>query len=326
MRYRKFGHTDLNISEIGFGAWGIGGPVLAGNVPLGWGNAKDETSIDALKKAFELGVNFYDTADFYGLGHSEKLIGGVFGNSDKVVIASKVGHRIAEDQSVYLDYSKEYVLKACDESLKRLKRDAIDYYQLHAARMKHLEEGECIEAMEQLKKEGKIRYWGISLNTFEPYPEAEFLVNNKLCSGFQVVFNIINQRAGSVVKLASENNYGIIARIPLQFGVLTGKFTVDSKFEKGDHRSVRLNEKVLSASLTGVEKVWHLCDKYKISKTSLALSFILNHPDITTTIPGIKTPEQAILNTTDLIKLDEKDIEFLHELFVTDFDNIVKIM
>jgi len=326
MLYRKFGHSDLIVSEIGFGAWGIGGPAIVGNTPIGWGGADDAVSVEALNKAFDLGINFFDTADFYGFGHSEKLIGKVFGNSDKVVIASKVGHRVADDQTIYLDYSKQYVLDACEASLKRLNRECIDLYQLHSARMSHLLAGECIEAMEQLKAEGKIRYWGISLNTFEPMPEAEYLIKNNLCSGFQLVFNIINQRALDVINLAGEHNYGVIARMPLQFGLLTGKFTKESKFEKEDHRSVRLNEKILTHALESLEKIWYLCDKYKISKTSLAMSFVMSHNDITTSIPGIKTPEQAELNTKEIVRLDEEDVKILHQMFKTDFNEIVKMM
>ena len=128
MNYRKFGNTDLIVSEVGFGAWGIGGPSMAGDIPIGWGEVNDDESINALRKSFDLGINFYDTADFYGLGHSEELIGEVFGNSDKVIIATKVGHRLNNDNSIALDYSKKHILHACESSLKRLKRDSIDYY------------------------------------------------------------------------------------------------------------------------------------------------------------------------------------------------------
>ena len=128
-----------------------------------------------MKKARDLGINFYDTADFYGLGHSEELIGKLWGNREDVIIASKVGHRLDKDQNIYLDYSQDYVIKACELSLKRLRRDSIDFYQLHAAKLVHLENGEYILAMEQLHKEGKIRYWGLSLNTYDPEPEGDFL-------------------------------------------------------------------------------------------------------------------------------------------------------
>lgn len=325
MNYRKFGNTDLLVSEIGFGAWGIGGPAMVGELPIGWANVDDQTSIKALVKSFELGINFYDTADFYGFGHSEELIGKVFGNRDDVIIATKVGHRVENDQ-ILLDYSKEHILKSCDESLKRLRRDKIDFYQLHSAKLNHLEDGQCIEAMEELMSKGKIRYWGISLNTFNPYPEAEFLMNKNLAAGFQIAFNIINQRALKLIEKASANGYGIIARIPLQFGLLTGKFTKETKFESNDHRSFRLKPELLSELIDALDDVWKLSEKYNVDKTTFALSFIMNHTGVSTVIPGIKTPEQAMKNTKPLIKISEDDLNLLHELFNKNFDELVNKM
>ncbi len=272
MNYIKFGKTDLLVSEIGFGAWGIGGPAMVGDTAIGWGDVVDNTSIKALKKSFDLGINFYDTADFYGFGHSEELIGKVFGNREDVIIASKVGHRV-EDNTILLDYTKEHILKSCDESLRRLKRDKIDYYQLHSAKLNHLEEGACIDAMHELKEKGKIRYWGISLNTFNPYPEAEFLIERNLADGFQLVLNIINQRSMNLIKKSKENEYGVIARIPLQFGLLTGKFNKEKQFDKNDHRYFRLPPEFLSELIDSLDEVWTLSEKYKISKTSFASKF-----------------------------------------------------
>jgi aryl-alcohol dehydrogenase-like predicted oxidoreductase len=325
MNFRKFGRTELLVSEIGFGAWGIGGPAMVGETAIGWGDVDDETSIKALKKSFDLGINFYDTADFYGFGHSEELIGKVFGNRDDVIIASKVGHRV-EDKTILLDYAKEHILKSCDESLKRLKRDKIDYYQLHSAKLKHLEDGSCIEAMEELKEKGKIRYWGISLNTFNPYPEAEFLIERNLADGFQLVLNIINQRSLNLIEKSKEKEYGVIARIPLQFGLLTGKFDKSKKFSKNDHRYFRLPPEFLEELIDALNDVWPVQEKYKISKSSFALSFILSFVGVSTVIPGIKTPEQAILNTTDIIRIDEEDINHLKQLFNKNFDNLVEKM
>lgn len=325
MNYKKFGNTDLLVSEIGFGAWGIGGPAMVGELAIGWGNVDDQTSIKALEKSFELGINFYDTADFYGFGHSEELIGKVFGNRDDVIIATKVGHRV-ENNQILLDYSKEHILKSCDESLKRLRRDKIDFYQFHSAKLNHLEDGQCIEAMEELVSKGKVRYWGISLNTFNPYPEAEFLMNKNLAAGFQVAFNIINQRALELIEKASANGYGIIARIPLQFGLLTGKFTKETKFESNDHRSFRLKPELLSELISALEDLWKISEKYNVDKTTFALSFIVNHTGVSTVIPGIKTPEQAVKNTQPLIKISENDLNFLHELFNKKFDELVSKM
>ncbi|RYF78502.1 MAG: aldo/keto reductase, partial [Chitinophagaceae bacterium] len=243
MNYRKFGTTDLLVSEVGFGAWAIGGGAKVGDTPIGWGDADDESSKKAIAAALDAGINFFDTADFYGLGHSETLLGEELKQQKDVVIATKVGHRNIEEKIV-LDYSKEYILQACESSLKRLNRDVIEYYQLHSARLPQLEQGECIEAMERLKEQGKIRYWGLSLNTFYPSPEADFLIERRLGDGFQLVFNLMNQRASNTIKKAAASGYGVIARMPLQFGLLTGKFSSQSSFAADDHRSFRLTPEI----------------------------------------------------------------------------------
>ncbi len=311
MKFRKFGSTDLVVSEIGFGAWGIGGPSMAGDIAIGWGKVDDSESIKALKKSADEGINFFDTADFYGLGHSEALIGKVFGNDSNILVASKVGHRLSPENNIFLDYSYNYIIEACENSLRRLNREQIDYYQLHSARLSHLENGECIEAMESLKKQGKIRYWGLSLNTFDPFPEAEFMLRNNIGSGFQLVFNIINQRARDLFKECSGNGYGIIARMPLQFGILTGKFDRNTKFGKDDHRAFRLTSEVLKTTLSALEEVWLISAKYGISKTSLALSFIMSFEQVSTVIPGIKTVLQSVENANSIELLQTEDKEFL---------------
>lgn len=325
MNYRKFGKTNLLVSEVGFGAWGIGGPAMVGDIAIGWGDVNDDTSIKALHRALELGINFYDTADFYGFGHSEELIGKVFGNRDDVIVATKVGHRV-ENDVIVLDYSKEHIIKSCERSLRRLKRDKIDYYQLHSAKIHHLEDGQCIDAMEELKSNGKILYWGISLNTFNPYPEAEFLIERNLADGFQLVLNIINQRSLDLIEKSKEKDYGVIARIPLQFGLLTGKFSKVKRFKKNDHRYFRLPPEFLYELLESLEDVWRIQEKYRISKTSFALSYILSVNGVSTVIPGIKTPDQAELNTKDIVKIDDDDINTLHKIFETKFDKLVNKM
>ena len=326
MNYRKFGTTDLMVSEIGFGAWAIGGNAVVGNTPIGWGPADDNTSVAALRKSLDVGINFFDTADFYGLGHSEELIGKEFRNNKEVIIATKVGHR-AIDNAIQLDYSKEYIIDACEKSLKRLKRDFIDYYQLHSARMQHFEKEQCIEAMELLKKEGKIRHWGLSLNTFYPETEANYLMEKKTGDGFQLVFNLINQKALPVMEEANKKGYGIIARMPLQFGLLTGKFTEDAKFSDDDHRKFRLTKNIIGKTNKILEeKVWTLCEKYNISKTSLALSFILSFDAVSTVIPGIRTAQHAIDNTTNIVCLDKNDVAHLKKIYNSDWKEIVDLM
>lgn len=299
---------------------------MAGETPIGWGAVNDSVSKQALVTALEQGINFFDTADFYGLGHSEDLIGEVIGNRPDTLIATKVGHRLLEDQSIQLDYSKKHIIQACEASLKRLRRDTIDYYQLHSAKLSHLQQGDCIEAMERLKKQGKIRYWGLSLNTYNPYPEAEYMMDLNVGDGFQLVFNIINQKARDLLETCRNNGYGIIARMPLQFGLLTGKFSRESRFPENDHRHGRLNPAVLERALADLEPVWRIAKHYTIPKAAFSLSFIASFPHISTIIPGIKTPEQAIQNTSDLASLDPDDRDALITLYDRSLADLLSFM
>lgn len=324
MKYRQFGKTDLQVSEVGFGAWAIGGGARVGDTPIGWGDADDATSKHAIEAAIDAGINFFDTADFYGLGHSESLLGDVLQKNKAVIIATKVGHRSIDDKIV-LDYSKKYIISACEESLKRLQRETIDYYQLHSARLEHLQGGDCIEAMETLKKEGKIRYWGLSLNTFSPEPEADFLMENTLGDGLQLVFNLINQRALPVVEKAA-GRYGIIARMPLQFGLLTGKFSVQTSFAKDDHRSFRLTPEIIKKATDLLEgKVWPVGTEESLTPTQLALSYILSYLQISTIIPGIRTAEQVGQNTDGVKAITDNGKTFLQGLSA-EWESLVQLM
>ena len=325
MQYRKFGNTDLLVSEIGFGAWAIGGGAMIGNTAIGWGDTDDRVSIKAIHTALDAGINFFDTADIYGLGHSEELLGKAIGNKRNVIIATKVGNVSRNDQFT-VDYSKEYILKACEASLKKLRREAIDYYQLHSARMQQLLEGECIAAMQQLEQQGKIKYWGISLNTFDPLPEADFFIQNKIGNGFQLVLNLLNQKTLPLLKSSAENGYGIIVRMALQFGLLTGKFDNGMNFSANDHRKNRLTKDVIDTSNNALSPVWALCKKYNCSKTQLALSYILSYPEVSTIIAGIRTAEQVQLNTTGLFQLASDDRLLIEKLGATDFVQVMDLI
>lgn len=336
MRHRKFGNTGLTVSEIGFGAWAIGGGAMIGNTAIGWGDADDDESTKAIHTSLDLGINFFDTADIYGLGHSEELLGKIIGSNKETIIATKAGN-VSRNQQFTVDYTRQYISSACEASLKRLKREVIDYYQLHSARLSHLQNGECTEAMQQLQQQGKIRYWGISLNTFEPLPEANYFLNNKIGNGFQLVLNLINQKSLPLLMKANENGYGIIVRMALQFGLLTGKFDLpaetsicvktlmgklakeDNKplFSENDHRKNRLTKEVIETANRALAPVWQLCKKYNCSKTQLALSYILSYPEVSTVIAGIRTAEQAKQNCSGLFIVDEKDKLLIEQLGLT---------
>ena len=315
MQYRNFGTTGLRVSEIGFGAWAIGGDAMIGTTAIGWGPADDALSREAISAALDAGINFFDTADIYGLGHSEKSLGKELKGKD-VIIATKAGN-VARNKEFTVDYTKDYILEACEKSLVRLQRDVIDYYQLHTARIKHLESGECIEAMQQLQQEGKIRYWGISLNTFEPAAEADYFMKQDLGNGFQIVLNIINQRGLEIIKKAAAKGYGIIARMPLQFGLLSGKFTEATTFPETDHRHNRLTPDVIKEANEALQPVWQLCAHYGITETQLALSYILSYSEVSTVIPGIRTKAHVQQNTTGLVSLDKLDMDRIEKLGTT---------
>ena len=325
MEYRKFGNTDLQVSEIGFGAWAIGGGAMIGTTAIGWGDTDDNVSIKAIHTALDAGINFFDTADIYGLGHSEELLGKTIGIRKDVIIATKVGNVSRNDQFT-VDYSKEYILKACENSLKKLRREAIDYYQLHSARMQHLQTGECIAAMQQLEQQGKIKHWGISLNTFDPLPEADFFIQNKIGNGFQLVLNLLNQKTLPLLKRSAEDGYGVIVRMALQFGLLTGKFDSGVNFSANDHRKNRLTKEVIDSSNNALNPVWTLCKKYNCSKTQLALSYILSYPEVSTIIAGIRTAEQVQLNTTGLFQLKSDDRSLIEQLGATEFVQVMDLI
>jgi aryl-alcohol dehydrogenase-like predicted oxidoreductase len=306
MEYRPFGSTDLRVSAVGFGAWAIGGPAMAGATPIGWGEADDGTSRAALRRAFDVGITFYDTADFYGLGRSESLIGEVFGNSDRVVVATKVGHRLGDGGAVTLDYSARHIRAACEASLRRLRRDHIDLYQLHSARMAHLEQGECIEAMEALRRAGYVRHWGLSLNTFAPEPEATFLLDRGLGSGFQLVLNVLNRRALPVVERSRAAGVGVIARMALQFGLLTGTMKPGRTFAGTDHRSFRLTDEIIGRSVELLARFWREAAKLGVTPTQAALTWAASVPGVSTIIPGIRTPEQAEQNAGAVVEAADR--------------------
>ncbi len=299
---------------------------MAGRMPIGWGEVDDEVSERAVHAALDRGVTFFDTADFYGLGHSEELLGRVLAHRTDVVIATKVGHRLRSDGTIALDYSAQHIEQACEASLRRLRRDTIELYQLHSARLPHLKDGACLEALERLREAGKIRSWGLSLNTFSPEPEARFLMDRGLGQSFQLVLNVLNQRALPLLREAATRGYGIIARMPLQFGLLTGKFSRQTSFKENDHRSFRLTPEILEKSLGALDELWPIAERLNFAKTSFSLSYVASYPEVSTIIPGIKTPAQAEENTSDIRPLGVGDRNAVEALYQARFRQIVDLM
>ncbi|MGA8808667.1 MAG: aldo/keto reductase, partial [Thermoanaerobaculia bacterium] len=252
MQYRELGKTGIKVSAVGFGAWAIGGPSEASGAPLGWGRTTDEDSLAAIRRARDLGVTFFDTADSYGFGRSESLLGIVLSRKRQdVIIGTKVGVVRTSSGELKKDFSKQHIYVAVDGSLKRLRTDYIDVYQIHNPTIDDLRREEIQDAMERLQDAGKIRFWGVSV--FNPEDGLE-VVRQSWGHVLQVLYNILNQApADELFPAAKEKGYGIIARVPLASGLLTGKFRNDTVFPADDIRQNFLTPRRLQEALPRVD-------------------------------------------------------------------------
>jgi len=311
VRNRSFRKTGLQVSEVGFGAWAIGG--------TSYGPTDDRVSVQALKKAFDLGVNFFDTADTYGNGHSEELIGTTFGKIRKeVVIATKGGWDFYHSKERIKDMSGSYLKEALHKSLKRLQTDYVDLYQLHNPDLKTIQEGKIYKILEQFKREGKARFVGISIHEVE---EAKEVILSGKVDAVQLVYNMIEQEMRpEILPLAREKGIAVIVREPLACGFLTGRYTKESVFGEKDHRK-RWTREELEEDLAKVEKVKFMADRYHISLAKAAFKFVLSHNEISTVIPGGKTPEQVEENVHSVSDgyLNTNNLNELYKIFEKEF-------
>jgi aryl-alcohol dehydrogenase-like predicted oxidoreductase len=311
MHYRKLGKTDLKVSEIGFGAWAIGGAADAGGTPLGWGRANDDESLAAIRRARDLGVTFFDTANSYGFGRSESLLGIVLSRKRQdAVIATKVGVVRDADGRVRKDFSLEHIMHAVDGSLRRLRTDYIDLYQLHNPTIDDLRRDDIHEAMSRLQEVGKIRYWGVSVTTPE---EGIEIVNRGWGYAMQVLYNVLNQApAKELFPLAKEKGYGIIARVPLASGLLSGKFRQDTSFPIDDVRQNFLTPKRLEEVIGRVDEAKSIIGGAARSLAEGALRFVLADEAVSTTIPGMRNVRQVEMNVgADEVRVPQEIIDKL---------------
>jgi len=292
MQYRTLGGTGLNISEVGFGSWAIGGPSRLGELEIGWGEVDDEVSIRSLHAALDAGINFFDTADVYGNGHSEEVIGKAFaGKRDQVIIASKVGNRTLPNGEWKKDFSPEWVREAVDHSLRRLQTDTIDLYQLHSASDPADYSDEVFAALEEIKQAGKIRFYGVSVGPTEHGPR---LIRQGKGDTIQVVYNILGREPeDELLGLAEQENVGIIARVPLASGFLTGKYDENTTFPENDHRQRRYPPERIRELVGEVGKLAFLTADTDKTLAQASLQYCLSHPAVSCVIPGAKTPEQV---------------------------------
>jgi aryl-alcohol dehydrogenase-like predicted oxidoreductase len=295
MQYRELGRTGIKVSVIGFGAWAIGGASEASGTPLGWGRTSDDESLAAIRRARDLGVTFFDTADSYGFGRSESLLGIVLSRTrQEVVLATKVGVVRSSSGELKKDFSRQHIFHAVDGSLKRLRTDYIDVYQIHNPTIDELRRDEIQEAMEMLQDAGKVRFWGVSISTPE---EGLEIVQRGWGHVLQVLYNVLNQApARELFPAAKGKGYGIIARVPLASGLLTGKFRPDAVFPADDIRQNFLMARRLEEVLGRVDEVKSIIGGTARTLTEGALRFVVADDAVSTTIPGARNARQVEMN------------------------------
>lgn len=321
MNHIQLGERGPTVSTIGFGGWAIGG--------MNWGKTDDEVSKKALNVAIDQGASLIDTADVYGHGHSEKLIAEVLRERDQknICIATKAGndfyHATKEDDKgmgpIIQTYSRDYIIFAAEQSLKRLKLDVLDVLQLHSPNLENLEFEEPWLALEQLKKEGKIRHAGWSVQSFRETEHAHILdVHHDVLDVIQVRYNLLEKKAEELLfPKAIKYGIGVIVRIPLLFGLLSGKFNRQTRFGKDDHRRINLSPEKLDQYLTELEQLNPLFQRYPDqSKAQVSLRFCITHPACQTAIPGAKNPNQVMDNcaSSELGPLTPDDIDLLNRI------------
>ncbi len=295
MQLRRLGRTGFQVSEIGFGAWAIGGS---------WGATDDATSLAAMHAAADAGVTFFDTADVYGDGRSERLVGQLLRERDEpLVVATKFGRRVPLDLSLY---TYENFRAWLERGRENLGVETIDVVQLHSLPWETYYLPSVFEACDRLVEEGLVRAYGVSVEKVE---EALKAIEHPGVSTVQIIFNVFRQRpAGLFFEQARARDVGVIARVPLASGLLTGKLTRESTFAPDDHRTFNRQGEVFDAGETfagvdfetGLDAVEALRPLVPDGATlaQLALRWILMFDAVSTVIPGAKTPEQARANAT----------------------------
>ena len=286
MNYKQLGNTDLQVSEIGHGCWGIGSAA--------YGMTDHRESVATLKQSYQAGINFFDTADIYGEGFGETHLGETLKEvRHNIYIATKVGSVTHTGRRMPVALDDGHIRKSVDESLTRLQTDYIDIYQLHSPPVDRIHR--ALGIMQEIKEAGKIRYIGVSAKSPE---DALVAAHDPRVDCIQINYNMIDQRAreNGLFEQCQRFGVGVIARTPLAFGFLTGRFQAGTKFSIPDHRVNWSQEQIdLWAEAHHLFKQLHL--NSGVTATQLALGFCLSEDAIDTTIPGMMTPLEVLENT-----------------------------
>ena len=289
MEYRILGSTGLKISAVGFGAWGIGGAM--------WGSPDDDKGREALAQAFKHGITFYDTALAYGEGHSENLVGELAKKHPEIIIATKVPPKNSEWRDMQADiknaFPKEWIIECAKKSYNNLGDRQIDLLQLHAWTDHWVNEPGWIEALEELREENIIRFFGVSVNSHAPETALKLAASGKIHS-LQVIHNIFDQSPeDELFSLAKKHDVGIISRCPFDEGSLTGTFTKETRFT--DWRKDYFTPQRIPEVVERIDALRWLETPTR-TLPQAALQFCLAHPAVSTVIPGMRSPNHVAEN------------------------------
>jgi aryl-alcohol dehydrogenase-like predicted oxidoreductase len=322
MEYRPLGKTGIQVSVVGFGVW---------TVSTGWwGDYTDEDAVALMRQARDLGITFFDASDSYGNGRSERQLGEAFGDDPDVVIATKVGydfytHADARrgQQEIPQDFSPTYIKRACEESLKRLKRERIDFYQLHNPKMDAIASDETFAALEDLKREGKIRAYGVALGPAIGWEEEGVrAARERQIDGMQIIYNLLEQDPGRAqIEACREAGASVIVRVPHSSGLLEGHYTEDTQFGPNDHRRHRPRSWLING-LKKVRQLQFLLDaRPGATLGQVALRWILADPAIACTLPNIYNAEQLheFAAIDQVAPLTDDELRRVQELYEANF-------
>ena len=321
MKYRSLPGTDLDLSEIGFGLWTLG--------TNWWGRIDESDKVRLLEKAFDLGVTFYDTADTYGEGYGEEILGKVLKpDRHKITIATKFGYDFYDNierighQERPQRFEPEFIRYACEQSLRRLQTDYIDLYQLHNPRLEAIEKDEVFDLLDTLVAEGKIRYYGSALGPdIGWFEEGEASMKERKVRSLQIIYSILEQEpARRFFPIAAEESIGLISRVPHASDVLTGKYKELPTFDPEDHRAHRRHEWIVQA-LEKADRVRFLAEDTRRTMSQAAIKFCLVQDTIVSVLPNITNVEQLeeYTSATAMPDLTEEESDRLDDLWENDF-------
>jgi aryl-alcohol dehydrogenase-like predicted oxidoreductase len=312
MRRRTLGRTELSVSELGYGAWGIGGTM--------WIGADDAESLRALRRAIELGVNFIDTAYGYGDGHSEELVGAAARQAaETVYVSSKIPPRNGQwpaRPGVHAQeaYPATWIRSCTERSLANLGLETIDVQQFHVWSDEWVDQGDWLEAVTELKREGKIRFFGVSINDHQPESVLR-LVRSGTLDTVQLIYNIFDQSPEDELFAATvAANVGVIVRVPFDEGALTGRIRPETTFPEGDFRNRYFAGDRKREVWERVQAIAADLDVPVERMPEIALRFCLSHAAVTTVIPGMRSTLNAERNAKAIEAgpLDSTQLEILH--------------